>query len=201
MQPPKNPPHLRRAGRNGAGQVNNKVDNEKKLRSQILRKMEAQGWVKNAISPVPPSWSSENMRDWSHVTSSFIDSAFRVVEINLDSMSVKGKLPSGLNNSLPYLARLILNDNSLTGPLPSLAGLFNLQLVDLSYNNFTSLPPGCFHGLESLDSLRLDNNNNLAPWTLFSADVTDSSLLTSLSLPATNLMGSLPDTFASFTSL
>ncbi|MED6186724.1 hypothetical protein PIB30_069478 [Stylosanthes scabra] len=157
--------------------------------------------LKKAISPVPPSWSSENMCNWSGVSCISSGGTSNVEEIILDSMSLKGQLPPGFNNSLGYLRRLSLINNYFTGPLPSLVGLISLQDVDLRSNNFTSVPHGCFQNLPNLNRLILYNNNNLAPWTLFSANVTDCLALTTLSLGATNLMGSLPDTLGSLTNL
>ncbi|MED6120971.1 hypothetical protein PIB30_025748 [Stylosanthes scabra] len=158
--------------------------------------------LRDAISPAPSTWFNvTNMCDWSHVICTTTVAGTRSIqEINLDSTPLNGTLPSGLNNSLPYITRLILHNTSLTGPLPSLAGLSNLQEVFHSFSNFTSIPHGCFKALVSLESLMLDNNTNLQPWT-FPVDLTDSTTLNTLSLAYTNLMGSLPDIFASFPSL
>ncbi|MED6111328.1 hypothetical protein PIB30_051366, partial [Stylosanthes scabra] len=157
--------------------------------------------LRDAISPAPPTWFNvTNMCDWSHVICSTVGNNRSVEEINLNSMSLKGTLPSGLNNSFPYLRRLILNKNSLTGPLPSLAGLSNLREVVLSDNNFTSIPHGCFQDLYSLERLSLYSNANLSPWT-FPAYLTGFSGLVKLNLADTNLMGILPDIFASFPDL
>ncbi|MED6140220.1 hypothetical protein PIB30_091110, partial [Stylosanthes scabra] len=156
--------------------------------------------LREAISPAPPTWFNvTNMCDWSHVICSTVGNNRSVEEINLNSMSLKGTLPSGLNNTFPYLRRLILYNNSLTGPLPSLAGLSSLREVVLS-DNFTSIPHGCFQDLYSLDLLDLDSNTDLSPWT-FPAYLTASSGLDTLTLGSTNLMGSLPDIFGSFPDL
>ncbi|KAL4393225.1 hypothetical protein AHAS_Ahas02G0030700 [Arachis hypogaea] len=75
-----------------------------------------------------------------------------------------------------------------------------LPELKLNFNNFTSIPRGCFQGLSSLQLFNLDFNTYLEPWT-FPASLTDSSKLTTLSLHTTNLMGSLPDAFDSFPKL
>ncbi|MED6120970.1 hypothetical protein PIB30_025747 [Stylosanthes scabra] len=130
--------------------------------------------LRDAISPAPPHWFNHtNMCEWTpHVTCNPVGEIRNVTEINLVGMSLKGQLPPGLNNSFPSLTTLNLYNNSLTGPLPSLAGLSNLEKVYLSRNNFTSLP--------HYDSFR----------GLF------------LSFAASNLIGSLPpNTFTSFPDL
>ncbi|KAL1329272.1 hypothetical protein AAHE18_12G029100 [Arachis hypogaea] len=177
--------------------------------------------LRKAVSPAPSSWFNvTNMRDWGHVTCTDSGFGLTVEEINLISMPLTGTLLPGLNNSLVNLKRLILTNNSLTGrrefllcfkkkktilslalwPLPSLAGLSLLQELKLNFNNFTSIPRGCFQGLSSLQLFNLDFNTYLEPWT-FPASLTDSSKLTTLSLHTTNLMGSLPDAFDSFPKL
>ena len=153
--------------------------------------------LKNALTPAPSDWSDNTYTcDWSGVScdvSGFVDA------ISLYSRSLKGTIPSGLN-SLSRLSKLYLGNNSLSGPLPSLANLTSLQVVGLNDNKFTSIPDDCFEGLTSLQFLNLSENNNLAPWT-FPTHLTNSSLLTTLNLKATNLMGSLPDIFDSFPQL
>ncbi|KAL1322045.1 hypothetical protein AAHE18_14G168600 [Arachis hypogaea] len=88
----------------------------------------------------------------------------------------------------------------LNGPLPSFSGLSNLEQIFLSSNNFTSIPHGCFQGLESLALIDLGNNPKLPPW-IFPTDLNNYSHLVSIGLPATNLMGFLPNTFDSFSIL
>ncbi|MED6138504.1 hypothetical protein PIB30_074804 [Stylosanthes scabra] len=158
--------------------------------------------LREAISPTPSTWFNvTNMCHWSHVICTTTVAGTRSAEeINLNSMSLKGTLPSGLNNTFPHLKRLILYNNSLNGPLPSLAGLSSLRKVVLSDNNFTSIPHGCFQDLDSLEFLSLDRNTNLTPWT-FPTYLTASSALYTLHLATTNLIGSLPDIFDSFPNL
>ncbi|MED6120974.1 hypothetical protein PIB30_025751 [Stylosanthes scabra] len=173
--------------------------------------------LRKAISPAPPDWFTQsNMCDWSHVTCTDITIGLSSIEsINLMSKSLKGELPPGLNNSLRNLKTLVLTNNNLTGPVPSFAGLSILQVLDLGFNNFTSVPDGAFQGLIRLQpkydlvislaktcnqEFRLDNNTNLAPWT-FPATLSASSKLNQLSLTNANLVGSLPDAFHSFRDL
>ncbi|KAL1361289.1 hypothetical protein AAHE18_04G242900 [Arachis hypogaea] len=149
----------------------------------------------NALKP--PGWSNTtHMCQWIGVTCNH--QSGRIEEIELRSMSLTGTVPAGLNDSLSQLTVLDLSHNNLSGPVPSLANLTFLQGVDLGYNNFTTIPHGCFHGLTSLQYLILNNNTNLPPWS-FSTDLTaHSSQLRFLHLSSTNLMGSLPNISHSF---
>ncbi|KAK7272970.1 hypothetical protein RIF29_14015 [Crotalaria pallida] len=149
-----------------------------------------------ALTSIPSDWSPDtHFCNWSGIV---CDDSSRVVNILLDSMLQGGTLPSDLN-LLSKLSSIFLQNNSLSGPLPSLASLTMLQIVDLGDNNFTSIPNDCFKGLSSLRYLRL-TNNNLAPWT-FPIDLTQSSNLQRIELESTNMMGSLPDIFAMFPNL
>ncbi|KAF8396025.1 hypothetical protein HHK36_017637 [Tetracentron sinense] len=53
--------------------------------------------------------------------------------------------------------------NQISGALPSLANLTNLQEVYLNNNNFTSIPPSFLSGLNNLQTLSISENPNLAP--------------------------------------
>ncbi|XP_057756654.1 receptor-like kinase TMK4 [Arachis stenosperma] len=150
----------------------------------------------NALKP--PGWSNTtHMCLWSGVTCNH--QTGRIELINLNSMSLTGTVPAGLNDSLSQLPILDLSYNNLSGPVPSLANLTFLQYVDLGYNNFTSIPHGCFQGLPSLTTLWLGNNTNLAPWTF--PNLIQSTKIEELNLVATNVMGSLPEIFDSLPSL
>ena len=148
-----------------------------------------------ALIPSPSDWSSETHM-WSGVSCSKNGS---VEKIHLYSMSLTGTLPSGLN-SLAHLNSLDLGNNSLTGPLPSLANLTKLQRAYFYLNGFTYIPDGCFQGLTSLQNLSLFDNLSLPPWT-FPIDLTHSSQLKVLHLAHTNLMGSLSNISHFFPSL
>ncbi|KAL1323150.1 hypothetical protein AAHE18_14G254200 [Arachis hypogaea] len=176
----------------------------------------------NALKP--PGWSNKKpVCQWTGVYCDY--QSGRIEEIDLSSKSLTGTVPAGLNDSLSQLTELDLSQNNLSGPVPSLANLSFLLYVHLGYNNFTSIPHGCFHGLTSLQrlslnnlmgslppnishsfpglpslvSLNLGNNTNLAPWTF--PNLTHSTQLKDLNLTATNVMGSLPEIFDSLPSL
>ncbi|XLU54090.1 hypothetical protein S245_048738, partial [Arachis hypogaea] len=118
-------------------------------------------------------------------------------------LSLTGRVPSGLNDSLSQLTILNLYNNYLSGPTPpssdkctsatttsppSLMVAFMLSKIFIFLT--TTSPPS---NLTNLEALYLANNTNLPPWT-FPFDLTHSSLkLSYLDLKATNLMGSLPN--------
>ncbi|KAL1361286.1 hypothetical protein AAHE18_04G242700 [Arachis hypogaea] len=151
----------------------------------------------NALKP--PGWSNKKpVCQWTGVYCDY--QSGRIEEIDLSSKSLTGTVPAGLNDSLSQLIYLYLFNNNLSGPVPSLANLSFLLYVHLGYNNFTSIPHGCFQGLTSLQRLSLNNNTNLPPWN-FPTDLTARSSQLHLNLTATNVMGSLPEIFDSLPSL
>lgn len=150
-----------------------------------------------AVSPTPTGWSTNTpFCDWKEIR---CDSSNRVTSINLASKSLSGVLPSDLN-SLSQLTSLSLQRNSFTGPIPSFANLSFLQSLYLDNNNFSSVPPGAFQGLTSLQILSLTQNVNLASWSI-PTELTQASSLASFYAGNANIVGSLPDFFDSFSSL
>ncbi|KAL4320709.1 hypothetical protein AHAS_Ahas14G0037600 [Arachis hypogaea] len=99
-----------------------------------------------------------------------------------------------------HYLRLLQPQNSLSGPLPSLSDLSNLQTAYFGRNNFTSIPSAAFFGLTSLQKLSLFNNPSLPPWP-FPTDLTQSSTLSDLDFGSSGITGDLPDIFDSFLSL
>ncbi|MED6122096.1 hypothetical protein PIB30_036610 [Stylosanthes scabra] len=157
--------------------------------------------LRDNLSPLGSYWLNNISKcDWIGVQCSSLDSnnSRYIQGIDLSSKGLTGTIPSGLNHSLFKLTYLNLAHNFLTGPLPSLA-ITSLQYVDLSLNNFNSIPHGFFQALSYVEDLALANNTNLPPWT-FPANFVSSSVQ-SLDLSATNLVGSLPYTFHSFPDL
>ncbi|KAB1213545.1 putative receptor protein kinase TMK1 [Morella rubra] len=150
-----------------------------------------------ALSPAPSGWTaSTDCCKWKNVN---CDGSGRVTFINLASQSLSGILPSDLG-SLSQLTSLSLQQNSFSGPLPSLANLSSLQQLFLDNNNFSSIPAGFFQGLTSLQTLSLSQNLNLAPWTI-PTELTQATSLVKLYASNANVIGSLPDIFGSFPSL
>ncbi|XP_022958897.1 receptor-like kinase TMK4 [Cucurbita moschata] len=150
-----------------------------------------------AVSPTPTGWSTNTpFCNWKEIR---CDSSNRVTSINLASKSLSGVLPSDLN-SLSQLTSLSLQRNSFTGPIPSFANLSFLQSLYLDNNNFSSVSPGAFQGLTSLQNLSLNQNVDLAPWSI-PTELAQASSLVNFYAGNAKIVGSLPDFFDSFPSL
>ncbi|KAI4998304.1 hypothetical protein ZWY2020_053646 [Hordeum vulgare] len=143
------------------------------------------GW--GAGEPCSPRWPGVTC-----------DSGGRVTAIQLRDKRLTGTLAPEVRN-LTALTRLELFANSLSGPLPSLAGLDSLQYLNIHDNGFTSIPADFFKGLTALKEVYLDNNP-FAPWP-FPADLGDCVSLTNFSANSVNITGALPDFFGSMPSL
>jgi Leucine-rich repeat (LRR) protein len=71
------------------------------------------------------------------------------------------RLPTDLFTSLKALERCLLNDNHLSGPLPSFAGLLELHDLDLSNNQFEGQVPPFVQLFEGCNKLvRVDLSHN-----------------------------------------
>ncbi|KAF8388471.1 hypothetical protein HHK36_027143 [Tetracentron sinense] len=149
-----------------------------------------------SLSPTPSDWSGSNHCKWTGVN---CDSSGRVSSINLASKSLSGTLPTDLNH-LTQLKTLSLQSNQISGALPSLANLTNLQEVYLNNNNFTSIPPSFLSALTSLQTLSISENPNLAPWSI-PEDLAQSGSLVTFYASKASIVGSIPDFFDSFPNL
>ncbi|XP_062212218.1 receptor protein kinase TMK1-like [Phragmites australis] len=130
-------------------------------------------------------------KPWSGVT---CDSSGRVTAIQVGKRGLTGTLAPEVGN-LTALTRLEVFDNSLSGPLPSLAGLSTLQVLLAHNNSFTSIPADFFKGLTGLTAVDIDHNP-FAPWTL-PPDLAACTSLTNFSANGANVSGTLPDFFIS----
>ncbi|KAL3652903.1 mitogen activated protein kinase [Castilleja foliolosa] len=127
----------------------------------------------------------------------------RVTRIQIGHQSLQGTLPADLNK-LTSLEVFEVQDNQITGPLPSFAGLNSLQSLIISDNNFTSIPPDFFNGMSSLQNVFLDYNP-LENWVIPDG-LRNASALQTFSATSANVAGPLPsflgpDTFSSLTTL
>ncbi|XP_062214781.1 receptor protein kinase TMK1-like [Phragmites australis] len=130
-------------------------------------------------------------KPWDRVS---CNSAGRVTAIQVGGYKLTGTLAPEVRN-LTALIRLEVHSNSLTGPLPSLAGLSELQVLLAHNNSFTSIPADFFSGLTAIAGVDIDDNP-LAPWTL-PADLAYCSSLNNFSANNANVSGTLPDFFSS----
>lgn len=126
----------------------------------------------------------------------------RVTQLQPKNLGLKGTLPKDFNR-LDQLSNLGLQNNNLTGMLPSFKGLAQLKYAYLDYNNFTSIPADFFNGLVNLQVMALDNNPMLNATTGWSLPVglQDSVQLATLSLMSCNLVGPLPHFLGTLGSL
>ncbi|KAJ4955874.1 hypothetical protein NE237_012657 [Protea cynaroides] len=149
-----------------------------------------------SLTLIPPDWNGNDPCLWSGIK---CDNSKRVTSISLAFKGVSGTLPSDLNQ-LSQLRILALQNNRISGPLPTLANLANLEEIYLDNNNFTSIPSTFFTGLTNLQKMTMNQNANLAPWTI-PEDLKDSSSLVYFYASNTNAMGVIPDIFGSFPNL
>ncbi|XP_068658707.1 receptor protein kinase TMK1-like [Aristolochia californica] len=98
------------------------------------------------------------------------------------------------------LDTLELFNNFLSGPLPSLKGLINLQSLLLHDNNFTAFPDDFFKGMSSLTIVVLDHNTQLLNWTIPDA-LRDCTLLKNFSANSAQIIGTIPDFLGGMNSL
>ncbi|CAA2989994.1 receptor-like kinase TMK4 [Olea europaea subsp. europaea] len=149
-----------------------------------------------SLSPSPPGWSGSNPCKWQGVD---CDSSGKISSISLPFKSLTGQIPSNLNQ-LSNLKTLHLQDNILSGPLPSLSNLASLEEVNLDGNNFSSVPSDFLSGLTSLRTFSINNNSNLPPWKIPNT-LKDSTSLVGFNAGKANIVGEIPEIFGSFPSL
>ncbi|KMT04939.1 hypothetical protein BVRB_7g171050 [Beta vulgaris subsp. vulgaris] len=146
-------------------------------------------WPKNDDDPCGSKWK--------HI----FCSGNRVTQIQVQSLGLKGTLPSDLNQ-LSKMSNLGLQRNNFHGKLPSFSGLSDLEFAYLDFNNFDEIPSDFFDGLISIRVLELDNNplNATKGWSL-PDDVGKLTELANFSLSNCNLVGPLPEFLGSLPSL
>ncbi|GJN04346.1 hypothetical protein PR202_ga21889 [Eleusine coracana subsp. coracana] len=127
------------------------------------------------------------------------DGSGRVTGINLVGKGLSGTLPASLS-SLTALQSLQLQDNALTGAVPSLAGMGSLSDLALDNNRFSSLPDDFLEGLTSLTSLSMDQIPSLKAWQIPDA-VANCGMLQNFTASNASIVGSFPAVLANLTSL
>ncbi|GJM96406.1 hypothetical protein PR202_ga13237 [Eleusine coracana subsp. coracana] len=126
------------------------------------------------------------------------DSSGRVTAIQVGRRGLTGTLAPEVRN-LTALVRLEVMLNNITGPMPSLAGLSQLQVL-LAHNcSFTSIPPDFFRGLTGLNVVDVDHNP-FAAWTL-PADLVNCTSLQNFSANGAGVTGTIPDFLGTLPSL
>ena len=101
------------------------------------------------------NWSAETpISEWDGVASGI----GRVYRIHLPDKGLAGTIPAGLNG-LDALERLTLRDNDLTGEIPDLSDLDNLERLNLKGNMLSGSIPATLADMDSLDYLWLHSND------------------------------------------
>nr|XP_043609490.1 receptor-like kinase TMK4 [Erigeron canadensis] len=155
-----------------------------------------------SFSPTPSSWTpTTEYCEWAGIT---CDNSKRVTAIDLTPQPpsiphLSGTLPPDIKN-LTQLKTLILQDNSLSGPLPDLSDLNLLETLKLDSNNFTSIPQNFFTGLNSLQTFSISDNLDLSPWVI-PDDITLATNLQSFYASNSKITGSIPDVFDKLSNL
>ncbi|KAE8661490.1 putative receptor protein kinase TMK1 [Hibiscus syriacus] len=149
--------------------------------------------------PSSLDWSDPDPCQWAKVDCQ----ENRITRIQIPSKNIGGTLPPELKN-LTQLTIFEVMNNKINGPIPSLAGLTQLQEANFHNNNFSSFPPDFFTGLTSLTAIHLDNNP-LEPWEI-PKSLKEATYLKTFSANNANIKGKIPgffdpETFPSLTEL
>ncbi|XP_077235997.1 receptor protein kinase TMK1-like [Tasmannia lanceolata] len=139
-------------------------------------------------------WTDSDPCKWLLVTCS----ENRISAVQIGNKQLIGNLPPDIIN-LTSLTRLELQNNQLTGPIPKLSGLTQLQILLLNNNSFSSIPPDLFSGLSELQAVALDENP-FSAWEIPDS-LKDAFTLVNFSANSANITGKIPDFFGDFASL
>ncbi|KVI06684.1 Leucine-rich repeat-containing protein [Cynara cardunculus var. scolymus] len=113
----------------------------------------------------------------------------KVVHLVLENLSLAGVFAPNTLTRLDQLRVLSLQSNSLTGPIPNLAGLVNLKTLFLDHNSFSGAIPLSISYLHRLRTLDLSYNKLSGVIPL---DITKLDRLNYLRLDSNRFNGSIP---------
>ncbi|KAI3513083.1 hypothetical protein L1887_20409 [Cichorium endivia] len=113
----------------------------------------------------------------------------KVIRLVLENLNLAGVFAANTLTRMEQLRVLSLRNNSLTGPIPDLAGLVNLKALFLDHNYFTGAIPSSISSLHRLRNLDLSHNklSGAIPVELRNLD-----RLNYLRLDSNHLNGSIP---------
>ncbi|KAI8004802.1 putative inactive receptor kinase [Camellia lanceoleosa] len=113
----------------------------------------------------------------------------KAIRVVLQGLSLEGVFGEGTLSRLDQLRVLSLQNNSLTGPIPDLSGLFNLKSLFLDHNSFNASVPPSISTLHRLRTLDLSYNNLTGPIPL---SLTNLDRLYYFRLDSNRFNGSIP---------
>ncbi|KAK8522771.1 hypothetical protein V6N13_115724 [Hibiscus sabdariffa] len=142
--------------------------------------------------PSSLDWSDPDPCKWDHV----VCQNQRVTRIQIRFQNVGGTLAPDVKD-LSELQIFEVMNNQIGGPIPSFAGLSQLQVANFHTNNFSSFPADFFTGLSSLSQIYLDYNP-FDPWEI-PESIKEATALTTFSANKANIQGSFPGLFDSVT--
>ena len=131
-------------------------------------------------------WLREPVHQWLGIS---LNSSGRVISINLNDNYLTGALPSELGD-LGQLEQLSLSSNDLTGPFPpELGNLIRLEYLSLHSNKLSGPIPQQLGNLTRLEELHLYSNNFSGP---IPAELGHMRQLQKLHLYSNNFSGPIP---------
>ncbi|MYB06842.1 MAG: hypothetical protein F4Y24_10855 [Gemmatimonadetes bacterium] len=135
------------------------------------------------------------LADWHGVQ---VDASGRVERLYLDDNELSGSIPSTIGD-LADLERLYLDDNELSGPIPSAIGhLASLERLRLNENELTGPIPPQLGDLASLTQLRMAVNQLSGR---LPQELGNLAALEQMSLGANRLEGPIPPEFSGMANL
>ena len=136
-----------------------------------------------------PNWgSTEPFEEWDALVTVNNDNE-RIQLLALDKQNLVGTIPASLNN-LDKMKVLDLSFNQLTGPIPDLSGLTNLEDLALHENQLSGPIPVSLGALANLQLLWLAKNQLTGP---IPAELGNLIELEQLHLYGNDLTGPIPD--------
>ncbi|KAL5171176.1 putative LRR receptor-like serine/threonine-protein kinase [Glycine soja] len=128
--------------------IASKTDRQDSNFVNAFRFLSAESVLKNEGDPcVPTPW------EWVNCSTT---TPPRITKINLSRRNLKGEIPGKLNN-MEALTELWLDGNMLTGQLPDMSNLINVKIMHLENNKLTGPLPSYLGSLPSLQALFDDN--------------------------------------------
>ncbi|XP_016486744.1 putative LRR receptor-like serine/threonine-protein kinase At1g67720 [Nicotiana tabacum] len=117
--------------------------------------------LKESFKNPPPDWNGDPclppQYPWTGVTCAG-GPRIRVITLNLTSMGLLGSISPSISR-LTALSGLWLGNNSLTGSIPDLSSLSNLEILHLEDNQLSGEIPPSLGNVKSLNEIFLHNNN------------------------------------------